>query len=642
MARLNDYAAPAESVEALKRRFVRQNRDIVRVNSMQSLRIRSLESEVSHLLAENVTLREQIINLTQEIERYESAKKLNEGIYAIKARLDRKLAEMNALTSELGMLPRRVGRLPESKSENEPDRSKGTAAETRPRAADADADANVADEDGRLPPIVEDKYYPRKTLEQQEIHELVHKDETDEGPSEQDIPSADEGVHHSDHELHHPDSSPITRQTQENLTTDATSLPPTLETRKKKKKKNDSVNSLFTPLQDARSEASITLPQPAKSGSKRKFSPDEDGFLSEVTSGDDEFQFSRPNKSPSKKGDVFGLTNSMLSPVKVAKSTESEAAPAPALPLISSRKVLEPKCANANLKSPQKARSSVKADKQVDRVLARSGANENTYSPQKPKVLDVGEGEYLSHKPRVIRLTGISQKPKRSSRIVEQEEPSTTETQAPSARDSPRVKSGEEASVAEGANASRPSRRRGTVVSYAEPNLRAKMRRPSTGFTDAVSGAGSRRSSSFQLTQTDGSGDETHITQSRGSPQSSSKGNMTGGESGSQDSSDLLQATISRRRRKVSSARETDDLLDSAPAEASSKEKDQASAVKEKTSARGLSRRHSSNIKSASVSRDPLRHEMDMVSDMDSSFEADESASRRETRITARRRSMMV
>ncbi|KAJ5489578.1 hypothetical protein N7539_004468 [Penicillium diatomitis] len=641
MARLNDYAAPAESVEALKRRFVRQNRDIVRVNSMQSLRIRSLESEVSHLLAENVTLREQIINLTQEIERYESAKKLNEGIYAIKARLDRKLAEMNALTSELGMLPRRVGRLPESKSENEPDRSKGTAAETRPRAADGDADANVADENGRLSPIVEDKYYPRKTLEQQEIRELVHNDETDENPSKQDIPSADEEMHHSDHELHHPDSSPITRQTQE--TTDATSLPPTLETRKKKKKKNDSVNSLFKPLQDARSEASITLPQPAKSGSKRKFSPDEDGFLSEVTSGDDEFQFSRPNKSPSKKGDVFGLTNSRLSPVKVANSVEPEAAPAPApapapaLPVISSRKVLEPKCANANLKSPQKARNSVKADKQVDRVLARSGENENTYSPQKPKVLDVGEGEYLSHKPRVIRLAGISQKPKRSSRIIEQEEPSTTETQAPSARDSPRVKSGEEASIAEGANASRPSRRRGTVVSYAEPNLRAKMRRPSTGFTDAVSGAGSRRSSSFQFTQTDGSG-EAHTTQSRGSPQSSSKGNTTGGESGSQDSSDLLQATISRRRRKVSS----DDLLDSAPAEASSKEKDQASALKEKTSARGLSRRHSSNIKSASVSRDPSRHEMDMVSDMDSSFEADESASRRETRIAARRRSMMV
>lgn len=124
---------------------------------MQSLRIRSLESEVSHLLAENVSLREQIINLTQENERYESARMLHEGIYEIKSRLDAKLAELSTLASDLGMLPRKAGKMGADS-----DRPKATA-ESRSRTTESEC--NAGPEDGRLPAIVEDKYYPRRTLE---------------------------------------------------------------------------------------------------------------------------------------------------------------------------------------------------------------------------------------------------------------------------------------------------------------------------------------------------------------------------------------------------------------------------------------------------------------------------------------------
>lgn len=91
---------------SVKRRFVRQNRELARVNSMQSFRIRSLESEVSHLLAENVSLREQTITLGQEIERYEAAKLLHDGVYDIKSKLEHKLFELNNLVVGLGALPR--------------------------------------------------------------------------------------------------------------------------------------------------------------------------------------------------------------------------------------------------------------------------------------------------------------------------------------------------------------------------------------------------------------------------------------------------------------------------------------------------------------------------------------------------------
>lgn len=134
---------------------MRQNREIARVNSLQSLRIRSLESEVSHLLSENVSLREQVINLTQQTERLEAGKMLHDGIYDIKFKLDAKLAELSSLATELGSLPRKVGKL----CDEQFDRPK-QAAESRPRTEDM-----MGHEDGRLPAIVEDKFYPRQTLE---------------------------------------------------------------------------------------------------------------------------------------------------------------------------------------------------------------------------------------------------------------------------------------------------------------------------------------------------------------------------------------------------------------------------------------------------------------------------------------------
>lgn len=54
----------------------------------------------------------------------------------------------------------------------------------------------------------------------------------------------------------------------------------------------------------------------------------------------------------------------------------------------------------------------------------------------------------------------------------------------------------------EAPNAARPSRRQRAVVSYAEPNLRDKMRRPTSEFADAVKGGDSRRKSNTQGSRT--------------------------------------------------------------------------------------------------------------------------------------------
>lgn len=71
----------------------------------------------------------------------------------------------------------------------------------------------------------------------------------------------------------------------------------------------------------------------------------------------------------------------------------------------------------------------------------------------------------------------------------------------------------------EASNPARPSRRQRAVVSYAEPNLRDKMRRPTNEFADAVKTGDARRNSSTQGSHTKGSdGDEGHTSGRQDSP----------------------------------------------------------------------------------------------------------------------------
>jgi hypothetical protein len=101
-------------------------------------------------------------------------------------------------------------------------------------------------------------------------------------------------------------------------------LPPTLETRKKKNKSK----SPMTRQQPSPSGE----PSALKSGAKRKFSPEEDGdFTSSHLAEDDEFQFSRPNRSPPKQTEPLNS-----SPTK--RPVQMKNAPGN----LTRRKVLEP------------------------------------------------------------------------------------------------------------------------------------------------------------------------------------------------------------------------------------------------------------------------------------------------------------
>lgn len=77
---------------------------IYRVNSTQSIRIRSLESETTRLLSENIELREQVIKLQAVLDKRDRSKVALENVEATKKQLEGKVAEMQELVKSLGQV----------------------------------------------------------------------------------------------------------------------------------------------------------------------------------------------------------------------------------------------------------------------------------------------------------------------------------------------------------------------------------------------------------------------------------------------------------------------------------------------------------------------------------------------------------
>lgn len=141
---------------------MRQNRDIARANSTQSLRIRNLENETSRLLAENLSLREQILRLQIELENGKS-QRVAETTRVLKAQLEIKLLEIGALINGLGNASPAAKK--SSRSGKVTCASPSTSPDQKNWKNMCSLSEAVGSQEGRLPPILEDKSYPRRTLE---------------------------------------------------------------------------------------------------------------------------------------------------------------------------------------------------------------------------------------------------------------------------------------------------------------------------------------------------------------------------------------------------------------------------------------------------------------------------------------------
>jgi hypothetical protein len=159
MARLNEPpVAPqpsAETIDAVKRRFLRQNRELAKTNSQQSIRIRSLENDCSRLLAENLSLREQVLQLQNAIESQPFRPSLK-TIDAVKSKLEAKMLELGGLVAELGQL---------KKVDERPRRRSQLATRRSPEERQWRSGLGLQEvENHMLPTIVEDKHFPRRTM----------------------------------------------------------------------------------------------------------------------------------------------------------------------------------------------------------------------------------------------------------------------------------------------------------------------------------------------------------------------------------------------------------------------------------------------------------------------------------------------
>ncbi|KAL2872235.1 shugoshin family protein [Aspergillus lucknowensis] len=477
MARLNESSTSAESIEILKRRFVRQNREIARVNSIQSLRIRSLESEVSHLLSENVSLREQIITVTQELERLEAAKALHDGVYKLQAKLDSKMVELSSLVTELGSLPRQYSRAARAMAESKPEPAfeerlrRSSSANQAIGCTDPEPNSDF-EADGRLPVILEDKYYPRRTLEAHELQQLSNGAAEAESAAElkdsTTTPRNSTTTPRHSTECDEPptvaledvaDAKPLDEHVQEEH-----SLPPNLETRRKKRATPAVVNE-ERPDPDTISFLDSKFMR--KCGAKRKFfAEDEESIFESAPAEYDDFEFSRPIRSPTKlpsqsdHSPVRQRSQSRMGRVGIGQPT---------------RKVLEAKSTNVSLRSPAKPVIAKGYDQPQISVTPRECplSKQGKYmTPKQPTTSTYDSGRGVAYE-----ANQMNAEIKRHTAPLQD-----FDCNLPATADMPN---------------SRPSRRQRSIISYTEPNLRDKMRRSTNELGPAVGRDKPRKSSSL-------------------------------------------------------------------------------------------------------------------------------------------------
>ncbi|KAF2652483.1 hypothetical protein K491DRAFT_604837 [Lophiostoma macrostomum CBS 122681] len=458
MARLNEppaaAAAPgpsAETVEVVKRRYLRQNRELAKTNSQQSVRIRCLETETSRLLAENLSLREQVLQLQNNLEAQSNRPSVAD-VDAVKSKLEAKLLEFGGLVAELAHI-QNIESGPKCKSQ--------TAATRRsPEERQWRSGLGLQEvENAMLPTITEDKYFPRRTMNADEIRDMLEEGDSqspDIGPPPVSRFENEDPIAFDPH--------PMPQDQVERSPEDAEpALSVNFETRKKRRESGPKINprrmSLFESPPDGAEERSS---KGIRAGAKRKFTVQEDEAKEDAQIAP--FTFSRRHDQ---------------SAIEDPNSTDDARPQSPERPVLGSKPVnTDPTV------SPKKQRSSI-TDKPNKKPLPSSKSSRGrltitrTIPPelpalQLPEPIPTAEIHLEALPPKTPAVEEIFSPPST--------EPSTARPEAP--RDTPPPS--DLSSTATTALGGRPSRRARPQVSYKEPSLNAKMRRPGQKFVDAV------------------------------------------------------------------------------------------------------------------------------------------------------------
>ncbi|KAI1388787.1 uncharacterized protein F4822DRAFT_257944 [Hypoxylon trugodes] len=479
MARLNEPMVSTDSIETLRRKFLRQNRDIARVNSTQSLKIRTLENECVRLLSENLDLRGQILRLQTELED-NKAQKIADHALEIKEKMEAQLAEWGSMLASLGHEPIRKSRSPREAKRAKHRSSIGRISMSEWKRRDTvssmkDLEA-AALQEGRLAPIWENKTCPRETLSREEIialRSVVDDNDdspdlgpppvsrfVDEDPVKIDLPTRTNPSKSDWSSLEDTSSEPASKKE-----------PPIVP--KMDRKIDDAVNDVTSTKVEPKEAKAAAVPDPqpttqvAKANLKRKLREEDEKENAVVSKP--AAQTVASEKEPEKPTHARARPGSRMLKLSANRKDPRDQ---PSDPL-NKRRPLGAKNSNECIKSPKKttkppvdeeiAKEDIKAKKDPTPVVEVP-----VPEPSQPVVVtDVEiETETLSAEPNLA----IPNTPEPTPREEARDTPPPTDI---SSRET-----------------SRGSRRARAAVSYAEPNLRDKMRRPTKQLLDAVSGEG--------------------------------------------------------------------------------------------------------------------------------------------------------
>ncbi|KAK4549952.1 hypothetical protein LTR36_005253 [Oleoguttula mirabilis] len=480
---------PPADFDEVKRRFIRQNRELAKNNSTQSLRIRSLELEVSRLLADNLDLRENVFRLESEL--FTARGQVSrDAVRKIKEELQAKIAELSGL---VGVLDDAAGQREDGNARPPTTEKKAIEGQWRERQP-----LTEVMRENQMPTIVEDKQYPRRTLGADEIQAIRLSDHSsNESPDLGPPPIA-----HFDYEDPVKHASPSASRTSPRTAEEDVlpGLSVNFETRRKRKDgqpkleiRRHSILSQSPEKKDS-SEGSTML----RTGAKRKLA-DRDIERSIRPPSKDDFTFSRRATS----GDP--RVGSEQAPAACGESIVESSAEvghdvtAPPKPV---RKVLgdmsvnmSPRKVTARTEKPGKDETEKLVKAPAARSTSASSRSQSRTrrasalplpSPPREQVLPTVEIPPPSEQPAT---TALPPKTPAASDLFSPtpSEPSARPAESRAGTPPPGDLSTLSTTTTNGDGA-RPSRRARAAVNYAEPSLMAKMRRPSKQLVDAISG----------------------------------------------------------------------------------------------------------------------------------------------------------
>ncbi|KAL7906892.1 hypothetical protein GGI35DRAFT_482269 [Trichoderma velutinum] len=470
MARLNEIPVPTETLETLRKKMLRQNRELAKTNNIRALRIRELENDCACMLSENLELRSRILELEKQVEDSES-RRIADHAMAIKAKLESQLTEWGSLIAELGLEPPAKRHSPMIKRKSK--KMMGFSA-NRPSPSQRRL-REIAKDVEELGFISENRSNSRRSMNPEQI--LALRSEAEIESPELGPPPMSKYIEEDPVKIDSP-----TRSMPVESSKKTKGLEPPIALASSKSDEGDDGEEQIAQKRDRvnkpKNTVDVAPTLPVKAGSKRKFGARDDSENSEPQKGINENSIGKA----------------------LAEKTEGR---------------------TARGFAKMRKTSQLELSENVRRPLAVKSTNDDIHSPRKisktkPSVIDEIATAKLNAAKSKAAIDRQKQKAKNTLPAETEALPVFTIDLAAPIRDSALFSSGSlgadispkgsrgdtppPSDISSNGETSRPSRRNRTTISYTEPNLKGKMRRPTKELFDAVSGEGkyARRVSNYE------------------------------------------------------------------------------------------------------------------------------------------------